>query len=1079
METKKGVLTEIIFHNDENGYTIADMETDDELLTVVGNLSSAAKGTCLELTGTFKNHPRYGEQFVFTEAREVLPTTRAGIEGFLASGIIKGIGPKTAGAIVAKFGEETLQIIEKQPERLCEVPGIGLKKADVIAASFAEHREFADVSLFFQGYGVSAAQTLRLYKGYGKDAVSLIQENPYRLADELYGFGFRRADEVAARMGVAPDSPFRIQSGIRYGLMSYVSDGSTFVPQEILCEKVAQILELTREQVKDELVNMAFTGDVQLDTIRDEPVVYLYSYYLAEQKVCRNLVAIAHGDLKAPAVDIKKSIEMTETATGLRLSEKQKSAVLRAVTSGISVITGGPGTGKTTIINTIINVFEESGFNVAIAAPTGRAAKRITETSGHYASTIHRLLEYYYSEGMDEMQFGKNAEDPLDCDVVIIDEASMIDLLLMQSLTEAIRPGTRLILVGDSDQLPSVGAGNVLTDIIESGMIQTSRLTEIYRQAEESMIVVNAHRINHGEYPTLNGKDTDFFFMERSSEKEMQRLITELVTRRLPAYYGVDPVGEIQVLSPTKKGLVGTVELNSVLQEACNPASPDAAEKKFGDHVFRTGDKVMQIRNNYQMEWKIPGVAQSGQGVFNGDVGFIQAIDNEYGSLTVLYDDERFVQYDFSQLDELELAYAVTVHKSQGSEFPVVIMPVYDASGVVLEYKKKWYGAPDRVRKAIVSDLNHAEYPVNNIVPLIETVHDRAVVETFRGCTRGCRFCQAGMIYRPVRERSRENILRIAAEQLKRTGHDELALLSLSTSDYSDFEGLAMELTEYCRERNVSLSLPSLRLDSFSFQVLEEIQKYKKSGLTFAPEAGTQRLRDVINKGITEEDIYSAVEQAIELGWRHVKLYFMIGLPSETDADLDGIAEIAKNIINIHKRSGRGGRFNVTVSISNFVPKAHTPFQWFPQNSTEEFKRKHDYLTERLRIKGVTYNYHDDAVSTCEAVFARGDRRCGQLLLNAHRAGCRFDGWSEYFDRDKWNELLQNWEVDYRFYTERERSCDEVFPWDVIDSGVTKDFLLRENRKAEQAMTTADCRSGCSGCGVNQYTYCSQEGAHV
>lgn len=376
METKKGVLTEIIFHNDENGYTIADMETDDELLTVVGNLSSAAKGTCLELTGTFKNHPRYGEQFVFTEAREVLPTTRAGIEGFLASGIIKGIGPKTAGAIVAKFGEETLQIIEKQPERLCEVPGIGSKKADVIAASFAEHREFADVSLFFQGYGVSAAQTLRLYKGYGKDAVSLIQENPYRLVDELYGFGFRRADDVAARMGVASDSPFRIQSGIRYGLMSYVSDGSTFVPQEVLCEKVAQILELTREQVKDELVNMAFTGDVQLDTIRDEPVAYLYSYYLAEQKVCRNLVAIAHGDLKAPAVDIKKSIEMTETATGLRLSEKQKSAVLRAVTSGISVITGGPGTGKTTIINTIINVFEESGFNVAIAAPTGREIGR-------------------------------------------------------------------------------------------------------------------------------------------------------------------------------------------------------------------------------------------------------------------------------------------------------------------------------------------------------------------------------------------------------------------------------------------------------------------------------------------------------------------------------------------------------------------------------------------------------------------------------------------------------------------------------------------------------------------------------
>ncbi len=416
-----------------------------------------------------------------------------------------------------------------------------------------------------------------------------------------------------------------------------------------------------------------------------------------------------------------------------------------------------------------------------------------------------------------------------------------------------------------------------------------------------------------------------------------------------------------------------------------------------------------------------------------------------------------------------------SVCSDPGVYVPSFYEPVYNKDDTVKEYRKLYEGAPDKVCKVLVKDLDKAEFPVNNIVPNVEAVHDRAAVESFRGCTRGCRFCQAGMLYRPVRERKRGTIIDLAKKQIDNTGHDELSLLSLSTSDHSDFEGMATELMDLCSRSDVSLSLPSLRLDSFSFQVLNEIQKYKKSGLTFAVEAGTQSLRDSINKGITEEDVFSAIEQAIELGWRHVKLYFMIGLPGETYEDLDGIVKITKDILAIHRKSGKGGFFNVTVSCSNFVPKPFTPFQWVPQDSTEELDRKREYLRERLKIRGVKFQCHDSFVSKVEAVLARGDRRCSELLASAHEAGCVLDGWSDLFDEEKWTAVLDNWSMDYRFFSDRKRDTDEYLPWDMIDPFVTKEFLLSEYRKSAKRVTTKDCRKGCNGCGLSRVIKCFGE----
>ncbi|MGI6191039.1 MAG: TIGR03960 family B12-binding radical SAM protein [Eubacterium sp.] len=457
----------------------------------------------------------------------------------------------------------------------------------------------------------------------------------------------------------------------------------------------------------------------------------------------------------------------------------------------------------------------------------------------------------------------------------------------------------------------------------------------------------------------------------------------------------------------------------------------------------------------------------------------------DFFDLFMVGDGEEVLPYVLKEYEkakqnhETKEDYLKRISGMDGIYIPQFYEPVYGEDGRITEIRKSWEGAPDQVKKALIPDVDKLPFPENPIVPIIKTVHDRAVVETFRGCSRGCRFCQAGMIYRPVRERSEESILKLAENQVKNTGHDELSILSLSTSDYSRFESLATKLMDFCGSHNTSLSLPSLRLDSFSFNVLNEIQKYKKSGLTFAVEAGSQRLRDVINKGITEEDIYDAVEQAVHLGWRRIKLYFMDGLPTETNEDFDGMAAISKNIMRIFRESGEPGRLNITVSVSNFVPKAHTPFQWMAQPSTEEFHEKHIYLEKILHIKGVNLTYHEDIVSTCEAIFARGDRRCADLLLKLHEGECLLDGWTEYFKKEVWQKALADWNVDYKFYTERQRSFDEILPWDVIDSGVSKAYLKLEAQRAEKAQVTADCRNGCTGCGIGRRVDCPLGGIYA
>ena len=576
-----------------------------------------------------------------------------------------------------RFGLDTLDIIQYNPDRLTEVEGIGPKKAEKIFEAFQEQKELKDIMMFLEQYGIGAAYAVRIYKTYGANTINEIKENPYKLADDIFGIGFKMADRVALSMGVSKASEYRVASGTRYVLNQYHGNGHTFVPQEELVRSSAALLGVDETFVEDTIVKLFIDKKLVVENIGDIRGVYSIPFFKAESGTARRLMQLLYFKIPPMDIDIDSEISAVESSEGIELAEKQKLAVREALTKGILVITGGPGTGKTTTIRTIISLFEKQGLEVLLAAPTGRAAKRMQEATGRNAKTIHRLLEFGYGDNDEEMFFQKNEESPLECDVIIVDEVSMIDILLMNNLLKAIAEGTRVILVGDVDQLPSVGPGNVLRDIIESGVLPVVRLDEIFRQAESSMIVVNAHRINRGEPPVISSRNGDFFLIRQENQENIVSTIIELCTERLPKYTGLDFYDGIQVLSPMKKGLCGVLNLNKELQKALNPKEHNKSEKPHKEAIFRVGDKVMQIKNNYKMKWQsLNDFEKEGEGVFNGDLGTIMDIDNEEQYLEVIFDRERLVRYDFTMLDELEHAYALTVHKSQGSEFPVLVMPL-------------------------------------------------------------------------------------------------------------------------------------------------------------------------------------------------------------------------------------------------------------------------------------------------------------------------------------------------------------------------------------------------------------------
>ena len=708
METIKGYVDHIIYQNKDNGYAVLSMNVDDEEEICVGIFRGVDNGENLEITGEYVEHPSYGFQFKASSFKVVEPDDLLSMERYLGSGAIKGVGEALAKRIVKRFGKDTFRIIEEEPERLVEVKGISERIAQQITDQMIEKREIREAFLFLQKYGITNTLAVKIYEKYGMGMYGILKENPYRLAEDIQGVGFRLADEIAEKIGIHTDSDYRIRSGILYTLLQASLEGHMFLPMRVLVRRSTDLLQVPEEAIRAQIQNLHMDHKVVVKKTTDEPEVYAFSYYYAELNCARMLrelnVLMESELLDSEEKRIETILQRILKEQGLELDGLQKNAVLECVKHGIMILSGGPGTGKTTTINTIIRYFDEEGMDILLAAPTGRAAKRMTEATGYEARTIHRMLEI--NGGMEDgsrARFERNGENPLEADVVIIDEMSMVDIYLFQSLLEAVSVGTRLILVGDVDQLPSVGPGQVLRDLIESKCFPTVMLKKIYRQAGESDIVMNAHRINMGQKIELNNKSRDFFFLPRSDVQVIYKHMIQLITEKLPRYVEAQPY-DIQVLTPMRKGSLGVETLNEILQRYLNPADPSKQEHTTGERIFREGDKVMQIKNNYQLEWEIVsryGIRiDSGSGVFNGDIGTIRRIREESSTMQVEYDEHRLVEYTFSQLDEIELAYAITIHKSQGSEYPAVLLPLLSGPKLLMN-RNLLYTAVTRARKCV------------------------------------------------------------------------------------------------------------------------------------------------------------------------------------------------------------------------------------------------------------------------------------------------------------------------------------------------------------------------------------------
>ncbi len=709
MEKYEGYIDHFLFYNRENGYGVMELDTKDDDIICVGSFPGLSQGETVEVEGEWVEHPTYGPQLKCSKWSIVAPSVLSDIERYLGSGAIKGVGPTIAKRIVGRFGEDSIRMIEEEPERLAEIKGISERMAREIATQVVERRDIREAIVTLGRYGISNNMSIRLFDMYGPAISLIIQENPYKLAEEVDGIGFRKADEIASKSGVPIDSQFRIQSGLIYVLNNAEIDGHAYLPTDELLSNAYELLGVAESNIQTEITNLV--AEKKLISLTEDGQEHIYKsrmYY--EELMCAAMLVDIDGHVPViPEKKIDEKIRKLEKDLNIELEDLQRKALYESIRNGVFILTGGPGTGKTTTINALIRLFESEGMDIMLAAPTGRAAKRMTETTGYEAKTIHRMLEL--SGAIDEsgdnrrngMRFERNAENPLEADVVIIDEASMVDIHLFSALLKAICPGTRLILVGDDNQLPSVGPGQVLHDLISSESYACVELRKIFRQAEQSDIIVNAHKINNGENIELDNKSRDFFFLERNDPSVIYKHMIQLILEKLPPYVDASPF-QIQVLTPTRIGALGVETLNRILQKYINPPSSDKAEYSFGENVFRVGDKVMQTKNDYDAQWEIMSsygiAADSGTGVFNGDIGVITDINSADHSVTVEFDDRKRVIYPFSELEELELAYAVTIHKSQGSEYPAVIMPLLGGPRPLLN-RNLLYTGVTRARKCV------------------------------------------------------------------------------------------------------------------------------------------------------------------------------------------------------------------------------------------------------------------------------------------------------------------------------------------------------------------------------------------